>query len=85
MTAQSILEDTKKFLGHLGLDEEPFGVYYDDIKPENAFGPKPGPSISRELEDQGQLNMQEVFNHFSCIIGNIWLARKKTLCRLYLV
>lgn len=83
MTAQSILEDTKKFLGHLGLDEEPFGVYYDDIKPENAFGPKPGPSISRELEDQGQLNMQEIFNHFSCIIGNIWLARKKH-CAAYI-
>lgn len=40
MTAQSILEETQKFLEHLGLDEEPFGVYYDDIKPENAFGPK---------------------------------------------
>jgi len=77
MTAQSILDDTKIFLEHLGLAEEPFGVYYDDTLPEKAFGPKPGIPISRELEDQGQLDMQEVFKTFSCIIGNIWLARKK--------
>ena len=77
MIAQSILEDTKRFLEHLGLGEEPFGVYYDDTKPDNAFGPKPGPTITRELEDQGKLDMQEVFKHFSCVMGNIWLARKK--------
>ncbi len=74
---KSILEETKVFLEHLGLDEEPFGVYYDDIKPENAFGPKPGVPASRELEDQGKVNMQEVFKTFSCVMGNIWLARKK--------
>lgn len=77
MIEQSILEGTKTLLGHLGLDEEPIGVYYDDIKPENAFGPKPGPPISRELEEQGQLNMKEVFQSFSCVMGNIWLARRK--------
>jgi uncharacterized protein (DUF169 family) len=77
MTVKSVLEDTKKFLDHLGLSEEPFGVYYDNTKPEKAFGPKPGIPISRELEDQGKLNMQEVFKHFSCVMGNIWLARKK--------
>ena len=77
MIAQSILEDTKIFLEHLGLSEEPFGVYYDNAKPEKAFGPKPGIPISRELEDQGKLDMQEMFKHFSCVMGNIWLARKK--------
>jgi len=77
MIEQSILEDTKKLLGHLGLNEEPIGVYYADTKPENAFGPKPGPAITRELEEQGKINMQEVFQNFSCVIGNIWLARKK--------
>ena len=77
MTINSVLEDTKKLLDHLGLSEEPFGVYYDDTKPEKAFGPKPGVPISRELEDQGKLNMQEVFKSFSCVMGNIWLARKK--------
>jgi uncharacterized protein (DUF169 family) len=77
MTVQSILEETKTFLEHLGLDEEPFGVYYDDTKPENAFGPKPGIPMSRELEEQGKLDMQEVFKNFSCVIRNIRLARQK--------
>ena len=26
MTVKPVLEDTKKFLGHLGLSEEPFGM-----------------------------------------------------------
>ncbi len=77
MTLKSVLEDTQKFLDHLGLGEEPFGAYYDDTKPENAFGPKPGVPISRDLEDQGKLDMQKVFKSFSCVMGNIWLARKK--------
>ncbi len=77
MPVQSVLEDTKRFLEHLGLSEEPFGVYYDNSKPEKAFGPKPGIPISRELEEQGKLNMQEVFKEFSCVMRNIWLARKK--------
>lgn len=77
MIDQSVLEATQKFLEHLGLAEEPIGVYYADNKPEDAFGPKAGPPISRELEAQDQIDMQGVFEHFSCVIGNIWLARKK--------
>ncbi len=77
MSVQSILEDTKTFLEHLGLDEEPFGVYYDDALPEKAFGPKTGVPISRELEEQGKIDMQAMFKTFSCVMGNIWLARKK--------
>lgn len=83
MDFQSVVEETKVFLDHLGLDEEPFGVYYDDTKPEQSFGPKPGVPISRELEDQGQVDMQAVFKTFSCVIGNIWLARKKH-CAAYI-
>jgi uncharacterized protein (DUF169 family) len=77
MIERSVLEDTKTLLGHLGLDEEPIGVYYDDCKPEKAFGPKPGPPISRQLEELGQVDMEEVLQCFSCVMGNIWLARKK--------
>jgi len=77
MDIQSIIKETQIFLNHLGLDEEPFGVYYADTKPENAFGPKPGVPISRELEAQGKVDMQAMFKTFSCVIGNIWLARKK--------
>lgn len=83
MNLQSILEKTRVFLEHLGLNEEPFGVYYDDTLPEKSFGPKPGHPISRELEDQGQIDMQAVFKTFSCVMGNIWLARKKH-CAAYI-
>ncbi|MDD3310933.1 DUF169 domain-containing protein [Pseudodesulfovibrio sp.] len=77
MTLQSILTDTIRLLDHLGLGEEPFGMYYDDVKPENAYGPKPGVPISREREERGELDMREVLKTFSCVMGNIWLARKK--------
>ncbi|OIQ50147.1 hypothetical protein BerOc1_02077 [Pseudodesulfovibrio hydrargyri] len=77
MTMQSILDGTATFLEYLGLKEEPFGVYYADTLPENAYGPKTGVPISRELEDKHELDMQEVMKCFSCVIGNIWLARKK--------
>ncbi len=77
MSMQSILDGTTAFLEHLGLSEEPFGVHYADTKPADAYGPKTGVPISRELEEQGTLNMQEVMHTFSCVMGNIWLARKK--------
>lgn len=77
MTMQSILDDTGKFLGYLGAHEEPFGVHYADTRPEKAFGPREGVPLSREQEEQGKLDMQEVMKTFSCVMGNIWLARKK--------
>jgi len=77
MTVQHVLAETQRFLEHLGLGEEPFGVYYADTLPDNAIGPKTGVPISRELEDQGQLDMQEVFKTFSCVMAHIRLARKK--------
>ena len=77
MTMQSILDGTATLLGYLGLGEEPMGVYYSDTKPDKAFGPKKGVPISRELEDKGELDMQEVMKSFSCVMGNVWLARKK--------
>lgn len=77
MTMQSILDGTATFLEYLGLGEEPFGVYYSDTLPEKAYGPKKGTPISRELEDKHELDMQEVMKTFSCVMGNIWLARKK--------
>jgi uncharacterized protein (DUF169 family) len=35
------------------------------------------------LEEKGQVDMQEVMKTFSCVIGNIWLARKKK-CAAYI-
>ncbi len=72
-----ILHGTAAFMEHLGLNEEPFGVHYSDIKPENASGPKVGPPISRELEDRGELDIQEVLKGFTCVMGSVWLARKR--------
>lgn len=69
--------DTQRLLNLLGHDEEPFGVYYSDVKPEGGFGPKPGEIFSREREAAGRIDWHKAFGGFSCIIGNIWLARKK--------
>jgi uncharacterized protein (DUF169 family) len=77
MTMQQVLDGTATFMEHLGLNEEPLGVYYSDDKPENAFGPKTGVPISRELEESGKLDMREVMKSFTCVMGSIWLARKK--------
>ncbi|MBE1427169.1 uncharacterized protein (DUF169 family) [Desulfomicrobium macestii] len=77
MAMEFILGGTATFMEHLGLREELFGVYYSDTKPDNAYGPKPGTPISRELEDRRELNMLAVMKTFSCVMGNIWLARKK--------
>jgi len=77
MAMKPIIDGTNAFLEYLGLGEEPMGVHYSDTLPEKVFGPKKGVPISRELEEAGELNMQEVMGCFSCIMGNLWLARKK--------
>ncbi|MFP5239890.1 MAG: DUF169 domain-containing protein, partial [Acidobacteriota bacterium] len=68
---------TTRLLELLGHDEEPFGVHYAGEKPEGGFGPKPGEIFSREREAAGQIDWGRAFGTFSCIVGNIWLARKK--------
>lgn len=60
MNVASVVADTQSLLEHLALSEEPFGVHFADTKPENAFGPKVGPALSRALEDEGRLDMAEV-------------------------
>jgi uncharacterized protein (DUF169 family) len=61
----------------LGLDEAPVGVFYTDKAPQDAYAPKPGELPTREKEMQGAVDWQGVFSNFSCVLGNIWLARKK--------
>ncbi len=73
---ESLNAQTQRLLELLGHNEAPFGVYYTDEKPE-GYGPKPGEAISREKEQAGQLDWKKIFSSFSCIMGNIWLARKK--------
>ena len=66
-----------QFLDILGLDEEPMGIFYTDEKPADGFSPKPTDLPTREKELENAINWQAVFGQFSCVIGNIWRARKK--------
>ncbi len=67
---------TERLLELLGHDEGPLGVQYADAKPD-GFGPKPGELFTRERESAGQIDWGKAFADFSCVIGNVWLARKK--------
>ncbi len=75
MTA--LLDRTKRLLDLLGHDELPFGVNYADTRPEGGFGPKPGEIFTREREAAGAIDWGRAFRDFSCLTGNVWLARKK--------
>ncbi|THB73114.1 MAG: hypothetical protein D3926_24455 [Desulfobacteraceae bacterium] len=66
-----------QFLKVLGLDEEPMGMFFCDQPPEGGFSPKAGDLPTLEKERDNAVNWQEVFGSFSCVIKNIWLARKK--------
>ena len=70
-------ETLSEFLGALGLSEEPYGIFYTDIEPTGGFVPAVNQPLSLELERQGKVNYQEVFANFSCVLGKLWIARKK--------
>jgi uncharacterized protein (DUF169 family) len=72
----NITEKTQRLLELLGHDEAPLGVYYTSTRPD-GFGPKPGEIFSREREIANEIDWQKAFGNFSCLTGNIWLARKK--------
>ena len=74
---QALKISTPKFLAALGLDEEPMGIFYTDIKPAHGFTPKQSDLPTREKEKHNQIDWQAVFGQFSCVMGNIWRARKK--------
>lgn len=65
------------FLSVLGLYEEPMGIFYTDEKPVSGFSPKPNILPTREKELKNEINWQEVFGQFSCVMGHVWRARKK--------
>jgi uncharacterized protein (DUF169 family) len=74
---QDIVKSLPKFLEVLGLDEEPMGIFYSNEKPADGFSPKPTDLPTREREMKNEIDWQTVFTQFSCVIGNIWRARKK--------
>ena len=74
---ESLATQTQRLLELLGHDEMPFGVLYSDSKPD-GYGPKKGELFTRERESTGQIDWHNAFgNNFSCVFGNVWLARKK--------
>ncbi len=74
---REILKSLPQFLEILGLDEEPMGIFYTDEKPAEGFSPKPKDLPTCEKEMKNEIDWQAVFTQFSCVIGNIWRARKK--------
>lgn len=69
--------EVRGLLEILGLQEEPLGVYYTEIEPEGGFSPQPYTLPTVEMEARGEVDWNETFANFSCIIGHIWRARKK--------
>src|SRR5512136_1265967 len=67
----------KGFLDALGLDEEPMGMFYTDKQPAQGSSPQKRTIPSAQQEAKGEVDFASLFEGFSCVIGNIWLARKK--------
>ena len=66
-----------QFLETIGVDEEPMGIFYTAEKPAKGFSPKPMDLPTREKEMKNEIDWQKVFGQFSCVMGNVWRARKK--------
>lgn len=70
-------EEMKGFFEILGLSEEPMGMFYSQQEPAGGFSPKPAVLPTREMEGKGEVNWGALFENFSCVMGNIWRARRK--------
>jgi len=71
------LESLPRFMDWLGLYEAPMGVFYTDEKPLEGFSPEPMDLPTREREIKNDIDWQQIFGGFSCVMGNIWRARRK--------
>lgn len=67
----------RAFLEALDHPEEPMGMFYTDAEPENGYAPKPGQLPSVEQEARNEVDWKTLWGDFSCVLGHIWLARKK--------
>ncbi len=72
-----------KFIEVLGLDEEPMGCYFTDQPPEIGVSPDPLDLPTREKEINNDINWGAVFGGFSCVMGNIWRARRKNTAAFF--
>jgi uncharacterized protein (DUF169 family) len=69
--------DLAGFLEALGYDEEPMGVFYTDLEPARGYAPKPGRLPSVEAEARKEVDFRQLWRDFSCVIGQLWIARKR--------
>jgi hypothetical protein len=65
------------FLAALGYDEMPLAMIYSAERPAQGFHPKPLPLPTLEQEGRGEADLGAVWAGWSCVLGHIWLARKK--------
>jgi len=71
--------DYNAFLEIIGYYEEPFGIFYTDNKPEEGVSPNPMPGLlpTRDRELRNEIDWSFIFENMSCVIQNVWRARKK--------
>ena len=74
---KDIVKSLPKFLGVLGLDEEPMGIFFTNEEPVNGFSPKPMDLPTFEKEMKNEIDWKAIYSNFSCVISKIWIARKK--------
>jgi len=65
------------FLQALGYLEAPMAMLYTHEEPVGGFSPQPGDLPTLEKEQAGQIDWGAVFGNFSCVLGNVWRARRK--------
>jgi uncharacterized protein (DUF169 family) len=61
----------------LGATEEPMGIYYTDIEPQEGYSPKPRKLPSADEEARGEVDFGAAFADFSCVMSHVWRARRK--------
>lgn len=67
----------------LGLDETPMGVFYSDQEPEGGIFPTAQSPLSRGAEEKGEVDWAAVMENFSCVLGNVWRARRKRVAACF--
>jgi hypothetical protein len=60
----------------LGLDEEPLGIYYTSQAPADCLTPKAAALPTAEKEARGEVDWEEVWGNFACVMSLVWRARK---------
>jgi uncharacterized protein (DUF169 family) len=74
---QEVIQQLSRFTELAGLDEEPMGIHYTDRRPAEGFSPEPMDLPTREKDSKKEINWGAVFGSFSCVLGNVWRARRK--------